>query len=500
MKTFDAIIVGAGHNGLVTAAMLAKAGKSVLVLERRNVVGGICVTEELQPGIKVNSLVSGGFLRPDITKNLDLARHGLPNTPEKSGLVSLLPAGGRLRLSNNVRETAEAILPFSKKDADKWPDFVAFMNKAVGFLEMAYHTGMPRLPKFSVAEGIPLAMLGLKLRGMGARDMYTTIRLLPMTAREFLDEWFESDALKAAIASLGIHNANLGVMSAGSAYNLLHQFMLRGGWGQPYALAEIGNISVALEHAARQHGAEIRLQTEVNRILVKDNQAVGVVLVGGEQILANQVVSCLDPKRTFQSLLEPELLDPEFGWNVRNIKMRGVSAKIHLVVDEMELGADTLVLAPSLNYLERAYDAAKYGQISEQPYMEITKSGQVVSIHLQYAPYKLKGAAWDENMRQKIGSLAVDAIEAHFPGIKPKVRFQKVITPLDMDETYFQTEGDINHGQLMLEQFFFMRPIPGWSNHRTPVSGLFLCGSGVHGGGGVSGISGRNAAEQILRG
>lgn len=501
MKTYDAVIIGAGHNALVSAAALAKAGKSVLVLERRNILGGICVSEALDAGPQAEPVISGGYLRPDIVRDLDLVRFGLPPAPVRTNLVSLLPGSRQLVLSANVNETTASIAAFSKADAVKWAGFVAFMDKAAAFLEAAYATTMPRLPKFPVADGLPLVQLGLKLRELGPKDMYAVIRLLPMTVREFLDEWFETDALKAAIASLGIHNANLGVMSAGSAYNLLHQYLIRGGWGQPQLPGGgLAQIPAALAAAARSHGAEIRANAEVTRICITDGQVSGVQLAGGEQIQARAVISGADPKRTFLTLTAPEHLDPEFVWKVSNIKMRGVTARLHLVVaEDLELPNGTLVIAPSLNYLERAYDAAKYGQLSAQPCLEISRFGQVVSVHIQFAPYHLKDSAWDAAARARLEALTLDTLDLYLPDLRSKIKSQQSLIPLDLETTYALTEGDPHHGQLMLDQFFFMRPLPGWSNHATPVAGLYLCGSGTHGGGGISGIPGRNAARQLLK-
>jgi len=495
MKNYDAILIGAGHNALVSAAYLAKAGKSVLVLERRDILGGICAGET-----PASSVISGGRLRPDIIRHLELTRFGLAPAPVNNRLVSLLPDARHLSLSNDIYETIAAIVPFSKADAAKWAPFVAFMDRAAAFLEAAYRSPMPRLPKFPAADGLPLAQLGLKLRGLGAKDMYAIIRLLPMTAREFLDEWFETEALKAAIASLGIHNANLGVMSAGSAYNLLHQYLVRGGWGQPQSQGGAGQITLALAAAARASGAEIRTQARVMRILVENEQVKGVVLQGGEEIRAERVLSSADPKQTFLSLIEPEHLDPDFVWKVKNIKMRGVTARLHLTLEAVpDLPNGTLLIAPTLNYLERAYDAAKYGQISEKPYLEVTTAGKVVSVHMQFAPYHLKGAVWNVETRRLMEERAINSLAEYIPDLSSKIQNQISITPLDLENTYALSEGDPHHGQLMLDQFFFMRPLPGWSDYATPIQGLYLCGSGTHGGGGISGIPGRNAAKKVLK-
>lgn len=493
MNSFDIIIIGAGHNSLTAAAWLAKAGKKVLVLEKRAVVGGSCIgngdASDLAP-------FSSGFLRPDIIRHLGLTKFGLNPAPVAANLISLLPDSRQLVLSADPVKTAESIAQFSAADAAKWPVFVRFMDKAAAALESAYATPIPRLPKFSPVEGLPLAQLALKIRGLGARNMYAFIRLLPMSAKEFLDDWFESDALKAALASLGIYNANLGVMSAGSAYNLLHQYLIRGGWGQP--TGNLPQVIAALESAAKSFGAEIRTSAEVARVTVENERASGVLLASGEQISAGLVLSSADPKRTFLSLVTPEPLDPEFVWAAQTIKMRGVTAVLG-AQSAAPLPSGTLIVAPSLNYLERAYDAAKYGQISEKPYLEITTAGNALFIHFQFAPYFLKTGSWNADTRAKLESLTVETLESYLPNLKSKIQNLQSITPLDLETTFSLTEGDPHHGQLALDQFFFMRPIPGYASQKTPIAGLYLCGSGVHGGGGVSGIAGRNAARAVLK-
>jgi phytoene dehydrogenase-like protein len=505
MNQYDIIIIGAGHNGLTAAATLAKSGRKVLVFEKRQTPGGACLGEVDAPAL---APFSRGILRPDIIRHLGLTRFGLTPAPASSDLISLLPDSRQLVLSADPVKTAESIAQFSRADAAKWPDFVRFMDKAAGFLESAYATPIPRLPKFSLTEGLPLAKLGLKLRGLGAKDMYAVIRLLPMSAREFLDEWFESDALKAALASLGIHNANLGVMSAGSAYNLLHQYLVRGGWGQP--ATDSRQVIDALTSAAKSFGAEIRTSAEVSRITVEDYRATGVLLASGERLSAASVLSSVDPKQTFLSLVTPEPLDPEFVWQAQTIKMRGVTAKLQLTLDPSfrfpdvrqpsaseSASSATYIIAPSLTYLERAYDAAKYGQISENPCLEVTISENVLTIHAQFVPYFLKNDSWKFETRVKLETLIVETLEPYVPNLKSQIQNLKSLTPLDLETTFSLTEGDPHHGQLALDQFFFMRPIPGYANQKTPIEGLYLCGSGVHGGGGVSGIPGRNAAKAV---
>ncbi len=499
---YDTIIIGAGHNGLVAAVYLARQGKKVLVLERRAIVGGSVVTESFGEGFTVDSVWVGGSLRPDIIKDLKLT---LPSVGAKPAFISLVSYAGsvtygeHLVLDSDPAKAAESIKRFSEKDAAKWLEFVPFMNRAANFLEGAYSTIMPRLPKgFSASEGYGLLEMGLDLRLMGRKDMLTLIRMLPMTVIEFVEEWFESEQLKAAIASVAIHGVTLGVMSAGTGYTLLHNWLNRGGLSH-VNVGNAGEITQTLANFVKANGGEIRTEAGVRKIRVDKQQASGLVLTNGEEIKASVILSAADPKHTFLKLVGPMELPPEFVWHAQSIKMRGSVAKVHLLTDRSHgIPKGTVVLAPTLKYLEHAYDAAKYGEISEKPYLEVTTTGNVVSIHFQFAPYALKNSEWKVE-GANVEKIAIDALAEYFPNLKSSIVNSKAITPLDLEQTYGLTEGDLNHGQLMLDQFLFMRPIPGWSNHKTPIDNLYLCGSGVHGGGGVSGVSGRNAARIVLK-
>jgi phytoene dehydrogenase-like protein len=371
------------------------------------------------------------------------------------------------------------------------------MNKAAHILEAAYSTIMPRLPRnMSLSESYGLLELGLDLRLAGRKDMLNFIRALPMTAQELVEEYFESEVVRAAVASLGIHGVTLGPMGAGTGYVLIHNWLNRAGLAH-VNVGRAGEITRALADAVRTYGGEIRCEAEVQCIQVDTYTCKGVVLTNGEEIVADQVISAVDPKRTFLSLVGPTNLPPEFVWHVQSIKMRGSVAKIHLLTDgDHGIPAGTIVVAPSIKYLEKSYDAAKYGEISEKPYLELTTSGRVVSIHFQFAPYKLRTGEWNVESR-RVEKLAIDTLSEYFPNLQSLISTSHVITPLDLETTYGLTEGDLNHGQLMLDQFLFMRPIPGWSNHKTPIDNLYLCGSGVHGGGGVSGAAGRNVVRVL---
>ncbi|MFN8434985.1 MAG: NAD(P)/FAD-dependent oxidoreductase [Anaerolineales bacterium] len=491
MNHYDTIIIGAGHNGLVAAAYLAKQGKKVLVLERRAIVGGSVVTEYFGDNFSADSLHTGGTLRPDIIKDLKLASHGLQPDSAPQPFITLLADGSPLTLD------AESIKRISEKDAARFPEFVRFMNKCASILDAAYATIMPRLPmNFGIKEGYGLLELGLELKLAGRKDMLNFIRALPMTAQELVEEYFESEIVKAAIASLGIHGFTLDPMGAGTGYTLIHNWMNRGGLAHKN-VGKAGEITSALANAIKASGGEIRTEAEVASIKVESQIAKGVVLANGEEILANQILSSADPKHTFLKLVGAQDLPPEFVWHTQSIKMRGSVAKIHLQTNGNHgIPEGTVVIAPSIKYLERAYDASKYGEVSEKPYLEVTTSGNVVSIHFQFAPYVLKKSSWQvEGL--KVEKLAIDTLAEFFPNLKSSILNRKSITPLDLEQTYGLTEGDLNHGQLMLDQFLFMRPIPGWSNHKTPIDNLYLCGSGVHGGGGVSGAAGRNVTKVL---
>ena len=500
MAGADVIVIGAGLNGLVAANYLAKAGKRVLVLERRAIVGGQAATETLGDGFTIDALHAGGRLRPDIVEDLDLGRHGLPASVSEP-LISILPDGRRLRLdAGSGADTLASIRAISARDAEKWPEFVAFMNQAAGFLDAAYRTPMPRLPHVSLSEGMPLAQLGLKLRQLGARDMFRVIRMLPMSALELTEEWFESDAVRAAIGSVAVHGATLGPMSAGSGYTLMHNWLNRGGPGHARVEGGVGRIADALVAALTARGGEVRTGADVVSIVHDDQRASGVGLAGGEEIIAPTILSAADPRHTLLTLVGAPELPPEFVWHTQSIKMRGSVAKVHLLTDGAHgLPQGTLVIAPSIRYVERAFDAAKYGRMSSEPYLEITANGRVVSVHFQFAPYNLRESEWSQE-RAVLERVAVDTAANAFPQLKASIRETKSLTPLDLEKIYGLTEGDLNHGQLILDQMLFMRPMPGWSTHKTPIDNLFLSGNGVHGGGGLSGASGRNAAKAVLRG
>lgn len=521
-QQYDAIIIGGGHNGLVTAAYLARGGLKVLVLERRHVLGGAAVTEELYPGFKfsVCSYVVS-LLRPEIIRQLDLCRHGLEIIPLPASFTPALDNRYLLR-TDDAAETFRNIGRFSKLDAEVYPEFGRMMTKLARFVRPILSMTPPRPDTLNPSELMKLLRLGGRFRALGGDLMYDKLKLFTMSAVDFLEEWFETEILKATMSVSGIIGTFLGVRSPGTAYVLLHHYMgeidgVMRSWG--FAKGGTGGVSNAIASAARAHGADIRTEAPIERILVNDGVACGVVLQGGEEIHARTIVSSLDPNRTFLRMLPAETLSPEFREGIRGYKLRGSSGKVNLAVDRLpsftclpgdgkHLHGD-IAIAPSIDYLERAYDEAKYGRYSRRPYINMVipslvdpsvapPGKHVISCFVQYAPYHLSEGNWDEQ-REAFGDTVIDTLEEYMPGLRDSILFRQVLTPLDMEREFGLTEGNIFHGELSLDQLFFLRPHVDAAQYRAPIRNLYLCGSGTHPGGGVMGAPGRIAALEILK-
>jgi phytoene dehydrogenase-like protein len=521
----------------VTAAYLAKAGKKVLVLERRDILGGAAATEEMPeaPGFKFNTgAADAGLLRPEIVAELKLRRHGLEFIESPVTVFAPQPDGLALALWRDPRETVASIARFSQADAEKFPAFIRRMTVLTGVLDQVMTLTPPSLAEIELGELVPWARLGLKLKGLGQKEMMEFLRVLPMTVTEFLDEWFESDALKGVLGAAGITGLMQGPQASGTAFMMLYHYLgaaANGGFrASRFIRGGMGQLSAALSSAARQGGADIRTGAEVAQIILAENpdtgdkRAVGVILAGGEEITASAVISSADPRRTFFGLVGAPNLEPDFVRRVKNIRYRGCVAKVNLALsglpnftsltsnNEMEqyLGGHILI-SPSLEYLERAYDDAKYGRFSAHPYLDVVipsmidsslaPSGQhVMSVTMQYAPYRLKqeGEGWDDRQRQALGDTIINTLAHYAPNLKDLIRHCQVITPLDWERDYGLTEGNIYHGEMTLDQLLFMRPVAGYGQYRTPIDRLYLCGAGTHPGGGVTGAPGYNAAREIL--
>jgi phytoene dehydrogenase-like protein len=520
-QTWDAIIIGGGHNGLVTAAYLARAGRRVLVLERRYRVGGAAVSEEIYPGFKfsVFSYVVS-LLRPEIIRDLDLPRHGLEILPLES-TVTPMDNGDYLAVWGDPDKTRREIYRHSPRDAEAMVEFGRLMHHMAQAVKPILGMIPPDPTSLSPRDLLGLLKLGRHFRSLGPEHVHALYKLMTMSSADYLDEWYETDVLKATKSASGIIGTFLGPRSPGTAYVLLHHYMgeIDGSfraWG--FAKGGTGAISESIAGAARRFGVEIRTDAPVTRVLLKRGRAMGVVLENGEELRARTVVSSLDPHRTFLELVgEPELPE-DFVSDIRRYKFRGSSGKVNLALDELPnftcmpgVGPHlrgAISVSPSVDYLERAYDDAKYGEFSRHPYMDVIipsmidphmapPGKHVMSIFVQYAPYNITGG-WTDAKREAFGDTVVDTLARYAPNLKQAILHRQVITPADIERITGLTEGNIFQGELALHQLFFLRPAPRWAKYRTPIRRLYQCGSGTHPGGGIMGASGRLAALRIL--
>ena len=524
-ERFDAVVIGGGHNGLVAAAYLGRAGLRVLVLERRHLLGGAAVTEEVFPGFRfsVASYVVS-LLRPEIIRELDLARHGLEILPLDGSFTPL--DDGYLWMTSDHGRTMHNIRRFSKRDAEAYEEFGQLMSDMVRFIKPVMGVVPPDPMRLDPRQWLPLAPLWRSFQTLSPDERVAFVQLMTMSAVDFVSQWFETDPLIATMSSWGIIGTFLGIRSPGTAYVMLHHYMGEvdgafGAWG--VQRGGTGAVSEAIASAARSHGVEIRSEAEVARIITRGDRAIGVVLASGEEIHAGHVLSNADAKRTFLGLVEPGTLPDEFEHEVRRFKYRGSSGKVNLALDGLpeftalpnsetkEHLRGAIGIGPSIDYLERAYDDAKYGRFSREPFIDMEiltlvdpsmapPGKHVASCFVQYAPYRLAdGEEWNGANREAFGDAVVDAIARFAPNIKDLILHRQVLTPKDIEDTIGLTEGNIFQGELTLEQLFWNRPAPGYGRFRTPLRNLWLCGSAAHPGGGIMGAPGRLAAFEVLR-
>ena len=522
--TYDAIIVGGGHNGLICAAYLAQAGRRVLVLEKRHVLGGAAVSEEIYPGFtySVASYVVSLF-RPHIIRELELAKHGYEIIPMDCSFLPL-PNGDSLARWADGNRTRREIQRFSRKDAEVYPEFSRVMTLMGQFARELIDHPAPDIASMKWKDLLGMARIGRAFKKLGPDLFHLNLKLLTLSAVDFLDLWFESDILKGPLSASGIIGTFQGVRSPGTAYVLLHHYMgqLDGAfrsWG--FSKGGTGGISMACARAAQSYGAEIRTNAPVMKVRVKNGRTDGVVLENGDEIQAKLVVSNLDPRRTYLGLVGEEHLDGEVVRQINRFKFRGSSGKVNLALDRVpefscrpgdgdHIRGD-IAIAPNVDYLERAYDEAKYGAFSRRPFINavipsltdptLAPPGKhVMSCFVQYAPYHLKEGAenWPAQ-REAFGDAVIDTLAEYIPGLRDIILHRQVLTPWDMEQQLGLTEGNIFQGELSLEQLLFQRPVAGYSDYKTPIRNLWMCGAGTHPGGGVMGSGGELSAKSILK-
>ena len=527
MTKYDSVIIGGGHNGLVAAAYLARSGRKVLVLERRELLGGCAVTEEIWPGYRVSTAAYlTSLLQERIVQELELARYGYQVDAKDPAFFSAFPDGRHFFMWQDRAKTLAEIAKFSRHDADVYPAYEEQLERLSQVVEGLLLTTPPAFPLRAI-DLVDYLRLAGKMRKLGPRDLVALVKIFTQSAAEFLDEWFQSEEVKVTLATDGVIGANGGPRSPGTAYILLHHCMggvggHRGLWG--FVRGGMGAVPEAIAASARAKGVEIRVNAPVAKVLVRDGRARGVVLESGEEIAAATVASNLDPKLTFLRLLDPKDLDAEFVRAIRNFRIEGTSCKINLALNGLPEftaypgGAPsgpgphhkaTMHICPSIDYVERAWDDAKYGRASQRPLLELTiptmydaslapPGKHIMGIFLQYAPYTLREGTWDE-LREPFGDRVISLIEEYAPNIRQIVEHRQVLSPLDLERRFGITGGNIFHGEMSLDQMFAMRPVAGWARYRTPVAGLYLCGSGAHPGGGVMGAPGFNCAREMLK-
>ncbi|MDQ5835276.1 MAG: NAD(P)/FAD-dependent oxidoreductase [Acidobacteriota bacterium] len=520
------IIIGAGHNGLVAACYLAKAGLRPLVLERREVVGGAAVTEEFYPGFRCSTLAhAAGPMLPRVVRELELERYGLSCIRPQVRVFAPAPDGRSLCIYEDAAQTARGLEKLSAHDSARYTEFCESFTRIGRVLAPLVSRTPPSFDSPTLADLWNLGKLGRNFRGLGKRDAYRLLRWGPMAVADLVAEWFETELLRAAVAARGIHGAFAGPWSAGTSLGLLWQAAFDGHAVAPASFIKggMGALTGALAEASKAAGAEIRTGASVARVLVKDGAAAGVVLEGGEEIAARAVVSNADPRTTFLRLVDPTDLDPDFLSKLRGYRSTGMAAKVNLALEGLpsfaalkNSGADTAAelqgrihIGPDIDYLERAFDAAKYGDFSHAPYMDITiptltdaslapQGRHVLSAYVQFAPYKLKEGDWALR-REEFADAVVRTLSAYAPNLADLIIARQIITPADLEREYGLAFGHPLHGEMSLDQFYAFRPLIGWAQYRTPLRNLYLCGAGTHPGGGVNGASGANASREILK-
>ncbi|MBT3607353.1 MAG: NAD(P)/FAD-dependent oxidoreductase [Candidatus Marinimicrobia bacterium] len=522
MDRFDIIVIGGGINSLVTASLLGKAGKKVIVIEARDKIGGLASTEEFAPGFRCNMINDTvKWIDPRVMKDLNLEANGLAILQPDVVRVALSESGENISFNRDPKLTAASIANFSQKDANSWQAFIEYIEKLAQFLERLYQLTPPELPNIGLSEILPMrSMLGPVFKH-GTRGLVDLMRVAPMMMPELVDEWFENELVRSAISMAGINHLSFGPFAAGTGYNLLHQHVHGKGvfHNTQFVKGGTGELAQVLASVAGSNNVEIRTGSKVKSIDVENGRCNGISLTGGESIQADRIVSGLDPKNTFMNLVGTSNLNPNFHTQLNNIRYRGSTARVHFALNKLpEINGilqdqmkTVFSVGPSIEYQERASDSVKYGTIAENPTIEFTIPSlinhefapggkHVLSATVQYAPYHLRDQVWSSKLNEQLKNNVVRVLDNYIPDFSSLIETTSVLSPKDLENEFGLTEGNLNHGEMTLDQFFFMRPTMSTAQYKSPIENLYLCGPGTHPGGGLHGTNGFNSAREILKG
>ena len=522
MAQYDVIVIGSGINSLVAASIIVKAGKKVLVLEAREEIGGMASTNEFAPGFQYNAIYDTiKWVDPRIVKELQIQSKGLELIDMEIKRIAL---GARenehVIFHKDPLATCESIANLSKNDSKRWMDFTTHIEKLTKFLEKLYQLTPPNLPDIGLLDALSMRSLLGPLVGQGPQGLVDLARTAPMMMPELMDEWFENELLRSALSTAGTHGLSYGPYASATGYNFLHQHLYSKGIIHNSSIVKggTGAFPKVLNNILSSHNADVRTNSKVTSINIKNNTYESVTTQGGETIMSDQIISGLDPHNTFINLVGNQNLDPSFHTQIRNIKYRGSTARIHFALTDMPkikgVNDDHMntvfSICPSMEYLERASDAVKYGFISENPYVEFSipstvnpefspEGKHVLSASVQYAPYHLRDSEWDQRSKEQLKQNTIQVLEKKIPDITNLIETSIVYSPKDLEVEFGLTEGNLNHGEMTLDQLLFMRPTASSSQYSTPFNNLYLCGPGTHPGGGLHGMNGYNAAKKVLK-
>ena len=522
MERFDIIVIGGGINSLVTASLLGKAGKKVVVIEARDQIGGLASTEEFAPGFRCNIINDTvKWIDPRVMKDLNLKANGLALIQPDVVRVALSESGEHISFNRDPKLTAASIANFSQKDAKSWQAFIEYIEKLAQFLERLYQLTPPELPNIGLSEILPMRLMLGPVFKHGTRGLVDLMRVAPMMMPELADEWFENELVRSAVSMAGINHLSFGPFAAGTGYNLLHQHVHAEGvfHNSQFVKGGTGQLAQVLASVAESNNVEIRTGSKVKSIDVENGRCSGISLIGGEPIQADRVVSGLDPKNTFMNLVGISNLNPNFHTQLNNIRYRGSTARVHFALNKLpEINGilkdqmkTVFSIGPSIEYQERASDSVKYGTIANNPTVEFTIPSlinhefapdrkHVLSATVQYAPYHLRDQVWSSELNEQLKNNVVRVLDNYIPDFSSLIEATSVFSPKDLENEFGLTEGNLNHGEMTLDQFFFMRPTMSTAQYKSPIGNLYLCGSGTHPGGGLHGANGFNAAREILKG